>query len=858
MVSTFFRKFLAAARSRQFWLALLVPAVAVALLLILPRKSVRWADIHLGFWIFALDFLAILGSVVALRRSLLSWLRANLPPVAELALIAVVAAGALALDLTCVEARHRVQSDESVFLAAAQNMYHNQTSATCDEGIFRADGSLDCLLDTPTFKARGQSAIWAVLMPFLGTDLRWIFKTQSVLLVLTLLALYLAVRFWTKNGFLALVTSAFFGFMPMTLFQFRSTSVEPLYVFLSAVSLLALHYVLADRSDEPTEPAEGRSDVRTALFDLLPFVLLGAVLGLFAQTRQETVFALFAFALAALPCAMARPRRWWAFLVSLTLFSLPVLLTIAHFRGYNFQGGEYAAHGHFLENLKIDWGIMTADMEGDRLKYPFLSGDAWMALGGLVALVALCFKNAECRKWALFLLVYHLQTYMILENVSGDFTIEINQRYALVFLPTMAFLIAVLLDAVLMKWLPALLSVPKGGRCAGVAMAAAVVCVAASLGIRHNVSLKENIMYNRNHLTTEEREIHRWMATLPGGKETRRLFVYNRPWHFVGYGISGIQFRRWSDLGEGRREELLKEFGGEVYYVRGLYCWENKTYHRKAVESRDASVCDNFEKAYPMEEVFSTTITNNYPLVIFRLAGRSDAERILAGRPEGKIRNPSLSAEGGKLVLRAEALAVPEGSRLNLLPHSTGVPTSVDLAPEGGELRIELPLAPGPNFVSSQIVVPGKPVAEFPTLVFFDPENSLRLTEQKPLSVKQGWGSLGVGESVGHNPLRVKNAVFADGFGSHADGALEFAVPPGWTHVAGAAGLDDEEFGGNGATFSIKADGRVIWSSGPMRHGALAPFRVQLGDAKRITLEANGNGNIDFDHADWLFPTLTR
>jgi hypothetical protein len=56
----------------------------------------------------------------------------------------------------------------------------------------------------------------------------------------------------------------------------------------------------------------------------------------------------------------------------------------------------------------------------------------------------------------LFLALYHIQTYAILENVSGDFTIEINQRYSLVMFPSMAFLGALAIRTILYASLKAI------------------------------------------------------------------------------------------------------------------------------------------------------------------------------------------------------------------------------------------------------------------------------------------------------------------------------------------------------------------------------------------------------------------
>jgi len=131
--------------------------------------------------------------------------------------------------------------------------------------------------------------------------------------------------------------------------------------------------------------------------------------------------------------------------------------------------------------------------------------------------------------------------------------------------------------------------------------------------LRYKESFEANIMYNRNHLTTEEVEILKWLEKEP---EKKRIFVYSRPWHFIGYGMNSIHY---NSLTQQRLRELLQKYNNEVYYVRGLDCWDSQTYHKKAVESRIATVCDRFEQNFPMEPLFATVITNNYRLVIAKL-----------------------------------------------------------------------------------------------------------------------------------------------------------------------------------------------------------------------------------------------
>jgi hypothetical protein len=131
-------------------------------------------------------------------------------------------------------------------------------------------------------------------------------------------------------------------------------------------------------------------------------------------------------------------------------------------------------------------------------------------------------------------------------------------------------------------------------------------------------------MYNRNHLTTEEAEILKWLEKEP---KKNRLFVYARPWHFIGYGMSAIHY---NSLTPQRLSELLKKYGGEVYYIRGLDCWDSQTYHKKTVEHRIATVCDRFEQVFPVDLIFNTVITNNYRLVIAKLKDGGGGAQLFA------------------------------------------------------------------------------------------------------------------------------------------------------------------------------------------------------------------------------------
>jgi hypothetical protein len=76
--------------------------------------------------------------------------------------------------------------------------------------------------------------------------------------------------------------------------------------------------------------------------------------------------------------------------------------------------------------------------------------------------------------------------------------------------------------------------------------------------------------------------------------------------------------------------QLLQKYNGEVYYVKGLDCWDSQTYHKKAVEHRIATVCDRFEQIFPMEPIFNAVITNNYRLVIAKLKENGVGSQLFA------------------------------------------------------------------------------------------------------------------------------------------------------------------------------------------------------------------------------------
>ncbi|MBR2197073.1 MAG: glycosyl hydrolase family 98, partial [Fibrobacter sp.] len=412
----------------------LVVALAIPFLIYLApnvghKETIRLLDLNLPLPLFLVQLALGILLCCSLSKDFREWFKGILPagPIVLAALISAIAIAVFAG--TQIEARHRVQSDESVFMSVAQNMYHNHMSATCNQGEFNGS-QLDCTNKSNSFKSKGLAFLYVLGMPLFGTDLHWIFKGELLLLPLSFLLMFLAIVAWTRQPLLAFFAALLMALQPTVLFQFRAMSVEPLYIFLSALSLFVFKWAF-DRNT------------------IQHWALLALTLAFFAQTRQETVFCLLPFILFALPKLLDKKDfKAPVFFVLLSLFSAPVLLTISYYQGFGFQGGEFSAHGHFIEDLVNNWKVMTKPLNSKgELVNPFLTYFNWLFLIGLLYLIyraVMDFRkgNKFYLGTLVFLALYHIQTYMILENVSGDFGIEINQRYSLVMIPSMAFLAA--------------------------------------------------------------------------------------------------------------------------------------------------------------------------------------------------------------------------------------------------------------------------------------------------------------------------------------------------------------------------------------------------------------------------------
>ena len=823
------------------------------------KEIIRQLDLNLPLPLFLFQMAVAIILFAFLNKDFREWFKGILPqkPFSILAIAAAI--GIAVFAGTQIEARHRVQSDESVFMSVAQNMYHNHESGTCNQGIF--DGShLNCIAKSNSFKTKGLAFLYFLGMPLFGTDLHWIFNAELLMLPLAFLLMFLAIVAWTKQPLLAFLAALLMALQPTVLFQFRAMSVEPLYIFLSALSLFIFKWAY-DRNT------------------VMHWALLAITLAFFAQTRQETAFCLLSFIFFAFPKILDKKDfKAPTFFVTLSLFSVPALLTISYFQGFGFQGGEFEAHGHFLEDLKRNWIEMTRPLkENGELENPFLTYFNYLfAIGGVYLLFRAIYDATKgCRfyLWTLvFLLLYHVQTYMILENVSGDFSIQINQRYSLVMLPSMAF-VAALPIAHAIEYFAASASKKEAKPLAFAGMVIVAIILSAWT-FHYKEDFNKNIMYNRNHLTTEEHEILGWLKEQP---EADRLFIYGRPWHFVGYGVSSIHYDRARQMSDAELQKYIDKYNGEVYYIRGLDCWDSQTYHKKAVEHRIATTCDVFEREMDLVGVKNILITNNYWVQIAKFNGRkhyNPTNIIQVSEPTKGIAAPANDSAtvttGGSttentsespLLLNYKLKEQAEASRNWTLRITLNNSLVKDTAYAAGEYNVLVgydKLQPGYNTVRYIVTDTQKntKLADISKYYFNAAGGASALEQGSITEHRQDWGNLRWNKSIENHDMTINGTKFENGFGTHANSETTIGLEGKYRAFRTSFGLDDESLCSEGVSVQIIGDGQVLAASPVFQSGIVHTLTANTEGIQKLTLKTTAKGSIDCSHVDFVHPVL--
>ena len=806
---------------RQGLMLICTLLVLIAAFLIFNNTSVATArkwDIEWGYYAILSTFvLGIVGIVVNLPFVARNF-REYLPSGKSLCGLVVLLLVFSAFMFGNIGNSHRVLSDETSWESMGLQMYFQHSGGICNEGIWES-GSLECLDEVNNFKGKALGFVYSLVFNFMEPNRDTALLVNYPFYIFSLLFLFLALCRWFKSEPLALAATAFLGGMPIFLLQARSASTEVLYIAL-LTALMAWY-----------------SFVPTSKVNWKHFLLTVPLLGFFAQTRQETVFAFVPFALYYYRYFLERPYRLPLFVASVIAVSWPSVNTMAAYRGYDFQGGEYAAHSlenlwfNLKTNLEVMMNLKPDPSNVGILDNPFYTTFTVLLLASTVWLL---FRMVYSRRYVrgfVLGITFCIQIFVILLNVSGTFTIDINQRYVLVALPLFALLMALgpydaLCFFTKMK--------PDG---VGRLVLGVAVALSVGLMVYHAPSYKANMLYYKNKLLGEEDFLNRELKKYPENS----IFIYARPWQMLASGHSSFSERTFKRWDTDTFAKWYQQSGGNIYLVRGQDGYGSVNRQSRVVGFKTTDQIDEILDSYKNERVLLEPKLFGYPLVVYRI----DAKKGVSQYAQRFTVSPLDSSVVSLSKNFSEAIAcyytVNGGSQKDKVVSDTRDSIVLD----------SLDLRVGLNRLKMWCLMPDEDTLNLHRDLFVESETVALVSKLPMKSFRQDWGSPQVNQTVDRHAITLDREIFRYGIGSHADASLEFDISRKYNVLHGVIGLDDESACGDGAYFVVKGDGRELFRSGKMYSTQKQNIEVDVAGIQLLQLVLEQGGNKDCDHGDW-------
>jgi len=764
----------------------------------IPQNYAKSWDIEWGYYAVLALFLWLCTAFIWNAKEIFQRIKSYLPSKgAGLCLAALLILFAV-FATTQISLQHRVLSDETSWESMALEMRFHQSGGVCNQGVWK-NGVLECRDVVNNFKGKAFAFVQSLAFLFAEPTRETALRINLPLALASIALLFFAMFRFTKDEWLALTAAIFLASQPIFLMQSRSASTEVLYIFLFA-ALLSFYSLIPPKE-----------------VNVKHFALIIPILGFFAQTRQETLFCFIPFVLFYYSYFLEKPWRVAVFTALAILASWPAINTMVAYRGYDFQGGEYAAHSfaNFAYNMKSNIKIMwnTGLSSEGLLKNPFYTSYAFLLF---VSFAWLLYKVAVGKKYrwaALLFALFCLQIGVILFNVSGTFEIDINQRYVLVALPLFAIVMAAgLCDA-------------SGGRSKIVCGAAAVMAV--YLSINHRESFNDNILYNKNKLLAEEDFLNTELKKLPKSS----IFIYGRPWQMLASGFNGFSERQFLGWSPNELEEWRNFSDDNIYIVRGQDGYGEVNRNSRVVGFKTTSTIDAILNEYKTERIFSQTRPFGYPLEAYKIGGKKGESNYAANikwnieKKEIEWKLPDTLVDY-KLFLNNEFLDLEKSNR-NFSVQKSGMHYAILMVfPENDTVKKE-------------------------TQFFIRSENNRLLQDTKPNNWTQAWGEPKMGRSVENNAMKIDGRIFEFGVGSHANSKLVWNMNGAYKKFHSYIGLDDESACGNGAIWLVKGDGKQLYRSKILTSHEIDSLSVDIGGVDVLELETSDNGDKDCDHTDW-------
>lgn len=810
---------------KEGWCIFLTALVLVLAFLVFDNLSVAAArawDIHWSYYVVLTTFFALLLGFAVNSKEIVRRIREHFPSGKSLFALFCLLGFFSIFSVNHIENSHRVLSDETSWESMGLQMYFDGSGGICNEGVW-TDGRLDCKVEVNNFKGKTLGFIHSIAYRLGSPDRDTALRVNFPFYLFSLVAFFLALSIWFKSDWLALAATAFLGGMPIYLMQARSASTEVVYIAL--FSVLLAWYALV-----PPKEVKWKH-----------FLLTVPLLGLFSGTRQETVFAFIPFALYYFRYFRGEFYRLPLFVLSVIAVSWPAVNTMAAYRGYDFQGGNHAAHslGNFVFNFRTDLATMlnlgTDASHGGILENPFYTTFTVLLLLSTVWLLGRMILRKRYRRGFLLGILFCVQIFVILLNVSGTFEIDINQRYVLVALPLFALIMALGLKDFLETCF-------VDSKRASAISAVAAVLLSVGLALWHSASFDANMLYYRNKLLGEENYLNSKLGTFP----ENAIFIYARPWQMLASGHSSFSERSFMNWTTDDFAKYRNLSDGHIYLVRGQDGYGTVNRESRVVGFKTTDQVNSILDGYRVEKVLAENRLFGYPLTIHRIVSKHGLSLYAQGISVGEWEKGSFDI--AKNFEESVAYDLFLGDSLVL--HGV-VESSTDSVPLQN-------VAEGLSRFLFRFYVPDDTVRVFRD-VFVPGENVRLVSALSFASFSQDWGSPQRDESVEHHTLRLGGEPYRFGIGSHANSSILLDLCgngkcPG-NGLSGnfhaVVGLDDESACGDGASFVVLSDGREVWRSKRLYSGDTARVSVPLLPGKTFELRVEKGENMDCDHGDW-------
>ncbi|WP_290744165.1 NPCBM/NEW2 domain-containing protein [Fibrobacter sp. UBA4309] len=805
----------------QAVMAAVTLVVLVVAFLIFNNTSVEYArrwDIEWGYYAILSTFVLLIVGIVVNIPFVAKHLQAFLPSGKAFCGLAILLIVFSVFIFSNIGNSHRVLSDETSWESMGLQMYFQHSGGICNEGVW-ADGVLDCKTEVNNFKGKALGFVYSLVFNFMEPSRDTALLVNYPFYILSLIAFFLALCRWFKSDKLALAATAFLGGMPIYLLQARAASTEVLYILLLAVLMAWFAFV-------PTNKVTWKH-----------FLLTVPLLGFFAQTRQETVFAFVPFALYYYRYFLEKPYRLPAFVASVIAVSWPSVNTMAAYRGYDFQGGDHAAHSfeNLWYNLKTNVEVMmNLDQNpafGGIMENPFYTTFTVILLAATVWLLVRMIVFRRYVRGFILGITFCLQIFVILLNVSGTFTIDINQRYVLVALPLFAMLMALgLYDA--------LQFATKMREDAAAKIVMGVACaLSVGLMLYHAPSYKANMLYYKNKLLGEEDFLNTELASYPENS----VFIYSRPWQMLASGHTSFSERTFEGWSTETFANWMQKSNGNIYLVRGQDGYGKVNRDSRVVGFKTTDQIDKILDGYKNERVLIDAKKFGYPLVIYKIISKKGVSQyaqnfLVSEQTDGQIALTKRFPES--INCNFELNGEQQGDLL--------ISTETDtLVLDSAKMRF------GMNRAMFSCFMPDEDTVVVYRDFFMEGEKVALLSALKMGDYTQDWGTPQINETVEHHMLMLDGIPYRYGIGSHANSTINYTLPRPFDVLHAVVGLDDESACGDGAYFIVEADGREVLRTKKLYSTDKQELNVDLNGAKDLRLRIDMGDDKDCDHGNW-------